>query len=650
MKQWAIGLCLSALLLATAMMQQVRATDSAVSDSQTSLLKRVKSLALEKGVWETKQWKALLHFPEEKGVRPSLSVIRGGKFFLSPEGAHSPRAEGEATLEVLLGINHLSRDVAGQCLYPARYRFLRGILQSELSLPHPLTCPALDRWIDTFRPAGVTLVFAEAYLNNPASMFGHTFLRIDNGENSVAIPLLAASIGYAAITDDHQGLLYATKGIFGGYSGRYNSKPYHEQLRVYGGIENRDIWEYTLDLSQEETRYLLYHLWELRRADFTYYFFDENCSYQLLALLKTVRPDLPLPPGSDLWTMPLDTVRLIREKLGRDVTPRYRPSRRTQLDSLVRRWDSFHVRLAKDLADGSAGITEADYLTLSDCNKAAVLDLAISYLLYREDVKAVHLSEQGGVNPRLRQLMVNRSGINCPQVQADTVFSAVSPDRGHPSSRLTIGTGVDSEDRMFMKFGMRPLLHDLSDPPDGYTTGAQFQFMDTSLRWYPSLQRLSLESVTLLDIVSLPPGNGLFMPFSWKVYGGVERMRFGEGQRELVLQTTLGGGMSFELRDDMTFSGLLEATVFGSDKFNNYAILSPGVNFGLRWFQAPGWSAEAVIEVQWPVTDNGVWIHECILTQSWYPDEDHALQLVFSSSKEFSEPATSFSLQWNYYF
>ena len=37
---------------------------------------------------------------------------------------------------------------------------------------------------------------------------------------------------------------------------------------------------------------MLKHLWELQGIAFDYYYFDENCSWQLLGLLEVARPSL----------------------------------------------------------------------------------------------------------------------------------------------------------------------------------------------------------------------------------------------------------------------------------------------------------------------------------------------------------------------
>ena len=109
-------------------------------------------------------------------------------------------------------------------------------------------------------------------------------------------------------------------------------------MRTYGALENRDIYEYRLGLSASETRFLLKHVWELKRAFFDYFFIDENCSYQLLALLEVARPSLHLTGNVQPVVLPVETIRLVTTVPGLLQALTYRPSRRT---ALQKKTDSF---------------------------------------------------------------------------------------------------------------------------------------------------------------------------------------------------------------------------------------------------------------------------------------------------------------------
>ncbi|MGT0149952.1 Lnb N-terminal periplasmic domain-containing protein [Vibrio metschnikovii] len=105
--------------------------------------------------------------------------------------------------------------------------------------------------------------------------------------------MVAFAINFAAEPEGNDNpALYAMKGLFGFYPGRFTVMPYYRKVREYNDIESRDIWEYPLNLTEQEVERVLLHLWEMQLAEFDYYFLDENCSYQLLALLELARDDL----------------------------------------------------------------------------------------------------------------------------------------------------------------------------------------------------------------------------------------------------------------------------------------------------------------------------------------------------------------------
>lgn len=98
----------------------------------------------------------------------------------------------------------------------------------------------------------------------------------------------------------------------GGYPGLFALVPYREKLAEYSRLENRDLWEYKLNLTPEETGRMVEHVWELKQVRFDYYFFDENCSFRLLELMEIARPGIELTEQFPLTAIPTDTVRAVK--------------------------------------------------------------------------------------------------------------------------------------------------------------------------------------------------------------------------------------------------------------------------------------------------------------------------------------------------
>jgi hypothetical protein len=83
-----------------------------------------------------------------------------------------------------------------------------------------VACPKYEDYLDAFSTHSASLIFASGYLGNPASMFGHVFLKF-NGESEDG--LLDNTFSYGAkVPDNENKLVYITKGILGGYQGKFS--------------------------------------------------------------------------------------------------------------------------------------------------------------------------------------------------------------------------------------------------------------------------------------------------------------------------------------------------------------------------------------------------------------------------------------------
>ncbi|NEW59813.1 DUF4105 domain-containing protein, partial [Sulfurovum sp. bin170] len=218
-------------------------------------------------------WLKLLHYKDGK------SQIDDSSFFLSPTGKNSPKDELLATLKSIQEGN--PNDInSTQCLYPARTRWLKEQLPKE----NIEECRDLDQHLKKFDFKTLYLVYASSYMNSPASMVGHTFLRFDKNETT---PLLSYALNYSAKIDKETDIFsYAYGGVFGGFEGRYTIAPYYEMVKLYSEMEHRDMWEYKLKLTSKEIERAVLHMIEMQRYYSLYYFNSENCSYNLLWFIE----------------------------------------------------------------------------------------------------------------------------------------------------------------------------------------------------------------------------------------------------------------------------------------------------------------------------------------------------------------------------
>ncbi|MDM8567359.1 DUF4105 domain-containing protein [Candidatus Halobeggiatoa sp. HSG11] len=486
-----------------------------------------------------RDWHILLHY--QLTSNGFISEVDDLKFFNAKTGKTDPQAELTATLQAFF-TPKLPNQQHPQCRFIARYQWLKQQLNFDDQKLPPQPCPKFDDWLKRLQPAGLTLIFPAAFLNGPSSAFGHTLLRIDQVGQTPATKILAQALNYAAKTDGSSHFLYAIKGIFGGYSGQFSMLPYYKKVTEYGDMENRDIWEYQLDFSIAEIQRMLRHIWELDKMEFDYFFFDENCSYHLLSLLEAARPSLKLLDKLWAWVIPGETVRIVDEA-GLVKKKTFRPASTTKLQHQLRLLSTEQRNWIRQMPT-----VELDELkTMDTVQQAEVLETAYDYLYHQH--KSMNNRQYA---PILRKLLVARSALPTTDMEPPPV--PVSPEQGHAIFRLGMGLGYDGE-RGYRSLNLRPAYHDLLDPKAGYTAGNQINFLNLTLRNYE--QKLELNELQLVDILSLAPYDSFFKPWSWKLSTGWKRRYFGE--RDLVYYLNGGRGISYKFTDNSLIYGFLEA-------------------------------------------------------------------------------------------
>jgi hypothetical protein len=518
--------------------------------------------ARERRLAEDLGWIRLGHWRRTL-LRGWKSEVDGRSFFLSERGKTEPAAELEATLAAFFDDRPKANELDdAQCRFPARFAFLVGKLGADLRRLPPRRCPRLEDFLGRVRPQGVTLVFSSYYLNNPASAFGHTLLRLDKAPEAIGgkhFELLDYGVDYAATVDTPNALLYAAKGLLGFFKGEFKHYAYYYKVRQYGDYESRDLWEYDLDLTPGEVALLAAHVWELGGTHFWYWYLDENCSYHVLGALEAASPRLRLLDHvGEAVVLPSDTVKALFENPGLVRMVHYRPSIRTQFDARVRTLSSRELDLAQALArDPSAPIPAS----LGATERAAALDAAVDLVDLRHARGLLEGKDPAAA--RVRQALLERRA-EIPVASAPLDIQPPDqrrPERGHGSLRVGAGGGVGRGEGGTVLLDLRLALHDLADPGEGYPLLSSIEFLPTRLRWLPREQRLELDDLSVVRILSLNGVNRFDTRPSWRARVGATTVRDGGCDRCTAFAAELGGG--FALADlggaaDLLATGDLE--------------------------------------------------------------------------------------------
>ncbi|MDN5513457.1 DUF4105 domain-containing protein [Acinetobacter sp.] len=445
-------------------------------------------------------WQRLM-YADKKGH----SEVSYAGFFLSNDGNTNLKQELQANIQALFQSAEPNQSV--RCRFPARSQWLMQQLNiSEQQLP-AVTCPELQDWIGQIKPYKATLIYATDFMGNPSSMFGHTLLRLDPKDQK-QLNLVSYAVNYAATVTEGEDWSFAWNGLTGQYPGEYSLMPYYRKVKEYGDLESRDLWEYELSLSPDETRFLVQHIWEMKHVSFPYYFVSDNCAYRLLGLIDLVRPQLDLKQQFKVAAIPVETIKAI-EQQGLVKETVYRPALETQLLSQARQHGKSLATVAHQVAFAETIEMSKQIESYQDLDKAKILEMAYDDLYLQFIGRKV---EPVFAQPRLRQLLSLRSEIDLDRQRQQPQRPKVDPTQAHDARHFSVYMG-EVQGEKFVELGQRQAYHDLIDPQGGFRTGTQLLFWDGSIQYRDD--ELKLEHFDFLSVNSYNPITPFKTPLSW---------------------------------------------------------------------------------------------------------------------------------------
>ena len=478
-------------------------------------------------------WLKLLHY--EKSGGGYVSVVENNAFFLTPDGRENPQAEYQAAVKAFSDEDSGKTADLKKCAFPARFIYLKRIGAVRGTLAE---CADYQKFLADVQPKAVTMLFTNAYMSNPSSLFGHTLFRIDTKRKGTQ--LLAHGANFGADTGDESGVLYALKGLWGGYYGTFGIRPYYDVINLYNNIENRDIWEYELTFDEAELELFTAHMWEMQRAKIRYYFASRNCSYVLLLMLDAVRPELNLSTQFGGYAVPLATLKAVNDVPGLVGAVNYRPSRQSKLKYRAaqmneRQYEAFIDIIKRDKTDLSA---------LEDEEKADVLETAYQYVQYRYVDGDLELADY---RKKSLKLLMARSKIANQRQYFDELKEGENPVLAHKARQGGAVFGARNGE-VFQEISFKPVYNSLLEDSYGLLNGAEINLFEGKIRHYDSRDKLVLQELNLLGIKSLAGADAMFAPLSYDIKAGYRELfdaKKGKDSGAFVLEA--GAGQSFAL-------------------------------------------------------------------------------------------------------
>ncbi|MDN5801190.1 Lnb N-terminal periplasmic domain-containing protein [Psychrobacter sp. AOP22-C1-22] len=480
-------------------------------------------------------WRRMLYFIDDKkglfGKNKGKSLVDDQDFFLSDNGQQDSAAELDALLAALAqemtqgappaadesNNEAKSHDSTAQttsssaisnspvlsssvlCRFPARVKWLTDSLNVDISALNA-SCPELDGWMKELAPEQLSVMFAQEYLDNPISAFGHTLLRIDSKASAADFSQIHHAYALNDTVDgdsDDSFLIYAIKATSGGYDNAIEIDPYPKKLADYLKKDERDTWTYQLDLTPEEVQQIMLHVWETKDLALPYYFTTDNCASEILRLIDVVRPEQHLLSQLPYVVIPSDVINLLKdEKLL--TSTRYTPA-----DSTVRQAQLNEAQQAAKLGYQDLSKQDAQQLKAADSNMAS------------------SMSADG----KLLQPPVIGASDNNPL------------DR-HPLQRAHIGIGQHG-DNNYIDVGLRAGFHGTLDRPSGFPQFFDLEGIKATLRFYDKDDNngkpnqpssVELQNFTLIRGRSFNPVNSAKKDQTWGA--SIEATRINDGSQQ----------------------------------------------------------------------------------------------------------------------
>jgi len=589
---------------------------------------------------EERTWKVLLHYATSS-TGGYGSKIDDNRFFMSPSGRTDLMAELEATIRGMFITPEQDGEYVA-CRFPARFEWLVERLEIATDQLPVFTCSERDRSLGAIEVKSAVLVFPVGHINSPASMFGHTLLRIDGKSKS---NLISYAVNYSANTTDTNGFIYAWKGLTGRYKGYYSLMPYYLKVKEYNELEHRDMWEYRLKLTEAEVKKMLNHTWELNNIHSPYYFIDENCSYSLLFLIESARPDLHLIEKTGLFVLPVHTVQiLIDSGIVEDV--QYRPSQGTKIRKIMALLDSDEQELAYAIAFSERSPETIRAADIPDQQKIRILDLSANYLQFRYARKELQKE------PYLKlylSILRERSRWGISASEDERIEVPPPPETGHGTGKIAVGVGVRGGE-VFMELNIRPVFHDLMDPDKGYLRGAQIKFLDTGLRFNAASNTFQLKTLHIVDILSITPRNRFFKPISWKVNTGFDTEAMKNGKDYLLYRLNTGGGFSYTSPFGGIMYALGEVDINAGGKIRKTVTVGPGFSIGTVEQITDDWKIHLGARGFWYKVGDDRQTLKASLSQNISLTRNNSLTLDYTEEYVNHHRIMETSLHWNYYF
>jgi len=457
-------------------------------------------------LYNSTTWKSLLEYSNKFNIQDK-------KFYFSKK--HTLKNEFFSTIKAF------KTNPKAQCKFPARKLFL----EHNLHIKFPkVNCPGLKEYETKAPPKKLYLVFASENVKNPTSMMGHSFFKIDSGKHKYAITFFTV-----INTANPAKLLF--ENIYGGMRGIFALQPYKDILYNYLSKENRNVWEFELNLDEYHKKLIYYHFWELKDIKLRYYFVNFNCAdvvfYNLALANSKIYKNKPL------FLTPLDTV-FLAKKYGLIKKRQLMPSDEYFIKMLETKVSENRINLIKNIVNNNLKIPKLNFYEL-------YLLKTYGYIKYKNKKLSVKKYQ------KIANYVYNHTNKN---LNLD-ISKYKSPTK-LPKERKIITSFKQINYENYMKLAFLPSSHFLSDNNNEYVGESELKLFYLSL--LVNKHHLKIDEFDFYSIYSLIDYDSLLKPYSYRFETMIKNNYFGKNKENLVADAGIGITKKYS---DIYFYGLL---------------------------------------------------------------------------------------------
>lgn len=468
-------------------------------------------------------WAKLLHYVDGK------SIINNESFFLSKDGKTDLEQELQAT------IINFQNNPELTCKYPARYKWLNS--QLNLSTKQHHSCSKLDEFL---KPnfSKISIAFTSERYNSSASVFGHTFIKLESSE----IPYV---IDYTADVESNvTAISYAYKGIFGKYKSKYRFFPFSLKDYEYRNEEFRDLITFELNYTKDEIENILLHLYEVLQTDQDYYFLTRNCSSELIKLVDFANYGSDLSSELGFVTVPIEIVYILKKNNHIDnigVTE----SKLKLFNSAMEGMSDSELEMLNMIIERKISVYmfDEDSSIPSDA-KARIILAAIAYIEIKSQKEDF---DTGLMYPLMKLIDIKgKNGIDSSFDKTSYIESIPISDKFH---KAAIGYDYQREDRRYLNLGYRYLYRNRFDLLDDVEKHGSVELFDLSMRAADS--EMELNYLTLINLEAVPVSTGYFNETTRKIKLEISREFYSD---LLYWHIDYGLGYRYRINKNLTYN------------------------------------------------------------------------------------------------